>query len=121
MAKTKHALFSLAASGSLAGQLLFANQRGKQIARSMRGLRSAAVQRRTTPPSAAQMARRATYAAACAAWQALTTNQREAYRAAADAARITPFNLYLKTALRQTGTAWDGGSSTWDNGASVWS
>ena len=120
MAKTKHALFSLAASGSLAGQLLFANQRGKQIARSMRGMRSAAVQRRTTPPSAAQLNHRATYAAACAAWQALTIGQREAYRAAADTARLTPFNLYLKTALRPAGIAWDGGTSSWDSGASVW-
>ena len=52
------------------------------------------------PMTPAQLARRALMAAAVAAWQALTTDQRAAWRAAGKQRRIPAYNAFISAYLR---------------------
>lgn len=54
----------------------------------------------TVPPSPAQLARRARFAAAVAAWHALTPAERAAYNERASKRAIAGFNLYLSETMR---------------------
>jgi hypothetical protein len=116
MAKVTGPLHSITASGSIGGTLTMLRQSMRNIAK-----------KKSKPggqPSAAQLARRAAYKTAAAAWSALTTEQKAAWKPAADAAQITPFNAYMRAMLRawQAGGAspWDNGATSWDAGASIW-
>lgn len=52
------------------------------------------------PQTPAQMARRAAFAAAVAAWQDLTPEQRETWRQPGKARNLSPFNAYLSATLK---------------------
>lgn len=117
MAKVTGPLHSLTASGSIGNTLTMLRQMRTNIAK-----------KKSKPggqPSAAQVARRAFYRQACADWMALTIPQKAAWKPAADAAQVTPFNAYMSAALAAyvpgTGTAWDDGAAVWDGGAAIWS
>lgn len=117
MAKVTAPLHSLTASGSIGSTLTMLRSLSRNIAK-----------KKSKPggaPSAAQIARRAYYRQASADWMALTPLEKAAYKPAADAAQITPYNAYMREALDAyspaTGVAWDGGSAVWDGGSAVWS
>lgn len=52
------------------------------------------------PRTPAQVARRATFAAAVTEWQAMTDDQRRAWRAAAAGLAISGYNLYISHRTR---------------------
>jgi hypothetical protein len=117
MAKVTAPLHSLTASGSIGNTLTMLRALSRNIAK-----------KKSKPggtPSAAQLARRAYYRQASADWMALTNLQKAAWKPAADAAQITPFNAFMRAALKAyspaSGVAWDSGSATWDGGTAVWS
>lgn len=117
MAKVTAPLHSLTASGSIGGTLTMLRQSMRNIAKKK--------SRPGGTPSAAQLARRAYYRQASADWMALTPLQKAAWKPAADAAQITPYNAYMSAALEAyspaAGVAWDGGAAEWDGGTAVWS
>lgn len=117
MAKVTAPLMSISASGSIGQTLTMLKQMHRNIAK-----------KKGKPggqPSAAQLARRAFYAQAAADWSALNPAQKLAWKPAADAAQITPFNAYMRAALNAyqpgTGAPWDAGAAIWDGGSAVWS
>jgi hypothetical protein len=116
MAKLTGPLHSLSASGSIGGSLTMLQQHGRAIGK-----------KKSKPggqASAAQLARRALYQACVSGWNAYDAAQKAAWKPAADAAQITPFNAYMRASLRNGGplnlTIWDSGATTWDNGATTW-
>lgn len=116
MAKVKGPLMSVSASGSIANTLTMLRASALNIAK-----------KKSKPggsPSAAQLARRAFYRQAANDWSALDANAKAAWKPAADARQVTPFNAYMSAQLATfTGgatTVWDGGTTTWDNGTTVW-
>jgi hypothetical protein len=116
MAKVSGPLMSVTATGSIAQTLTMLRQSGRNIAK-----------RKSSPggaPSAAQLARRAYYRQASADWMALTPLEKSAWKPAADAAQITPYNAYMSAALAAyspaTGVSWDTGAAVWDGGSAVW-
>lgn len=78
----------------------------------------------SVPMTYRQARQRALMAAAVIWYQSLTTPEKEAYRPAAQAARISIWNAALRDYMLknpvQPPTIWDGGLSTWDNGMSPW-
>lgn len=117
MAKVTAPLHSVTASGSIGGTLTMLRAMSRNIAK-----------KKSKPggaPSAAQLARRAYYRQAAANWSALSAPEKAAWKPAADAAQITPYNAYISSALAAyspaAGAAWDGGAAVWDSGAAVWS
>lgn len=117
MAKVTAPLHSMTASGSIGSTLTMLRAMSRNIAK-----------KKSQPggaPSAAQLARRAYYRQASADWMALTPLQKAAWKPAADAAQITPFNAYMSAALASYSTtasvAWDAGTAVWDGGTAVWS
>lgn len=117
MAKVSGPLMSITASGSIGNTLTMLRQLSRNIAK-----------KKSKPggaPTGVQLARRAYYKQASANWMALTPLQKAAYKPSADAAQITPFNLYMREALRayvpNQGAAWDGGAAIWDGGNTIWS
>lgn len=116
MAKTTGPLMSESASGSIGHTLTMLKQLQLNIARK----KSAP----TGPPSAAQVARRNFYRDAANDWNSLSQPAKDAYIPDALAAKITPFNAYMRAVLNTydapSGTIWDGGATTWDGGATVW-
>lgn len=117
MAKVTAPLHSISASGSIGGTLTMLRSMSRNIAK-----------KKSQPggaPTAAQLARRAYYRQASAAWMALTPLEKAAWKPAADAAQITPYNAYMSAALAAyspaAGVAWDAGAAVWDGGAAVWS
>lgn len=121
MAKVIAPLFSRSASGPLAGALTIQPLPTGHVIRAMPRLRLGFAASMPTPQQTAQ---RAAYAAACAAWQALTPEQQDAYDAPAERLGWTGFNLYVSEYLAAPapveGTIWDAGATTWDAGATVW-
>lgn len=107
---------SITASGTIANTVTMLRQLSRNIAKKK--------SRPTGAPSNAQAGRRAYYRQASAAWMVLTPIEKSAYKPGADAAQITPYNLYMRDALRAyiptTNTVWDGGLTTWDSGTTVW-
>lgn len=121
MARVICPLFSQSASGPLGRRLTFQPTPGGQVVRASPRLR---LDFAASPPTTAQTAQRAAYAAACAAWAALTPDQQTAYDDAAARLDWTGFNLYLSESLAPSppvaGTIWDAGATTWDAGATLW-
>ena len=117
MAKVKGPLMSVSASGSIANTLTMLRASARNIAKKK--------SQPGSPPSAAQLARRAFYRQAANDWSALDANAKAAWKPAADARQVTPFNAYMSARLAEfspaAGVAWDGGAAVWDNGAAVWS
>lgn len=116
MAKLIGPLHSLAASGTIAGTLTVLSQFGTHIAK-----------KKPSPggqPSAAQLARRATYRAACNQWRQLSQPDKAAWTIAAQPRQITAFNAfvshYMLTHANADSTVWDNGTTTWDNGTTTW-
>lgn len=117
MAKVTGPLHSLTASGSIGNTLTMLRQFHTNIAKKKGKPGGTA--------SAAQLARRAFYRQAAADWMALTIPQKDAYKPAAAARQVTPFNAYMSARLAEyspaAGVAWDAGAASWDGGATVWS
>ena len=117
MAKVTGPLHSLTASGSIGGTLTMLRQFSRNIAKKKGRPGGAA--------SAAQLARRAFYRQAANGWGLLTQPQKDAYKPAAAARQVTPFNAYmsaqLATYVPDSGIAWDAGAAVWDGGAAIWS
>jgi hypothetical protein len=96
MAKTKGPLFSVSASGALGQKIIYGQSVSGSTARKMRAVNFAPI---TENPTPAQVAQRALYSAAAAFWQTMTAPEREAYTQAAQAARITLYNAFLRDYL----------------------
>lgn len=116
MAKVTGPLMSMTASGSIGNTITVLRQLSRNIAK----LKSKPGGR----PTSKQIARRAYYQQASANWMKLTPLQKAAYRPAADAAQITPYNLYMRQALNAyvpgTPAVWDSGIAIWDAGSAIW-
>ena len=116
VSKVKGPAFSLAAFGSIARRVNYTGREGAAVAR--------AHPRASRSSSAAQLARRALYAAGCAGWRALAPDEQLAQTAAARPLALTGFNLYMRTYLSvppaPLGTQWDAGQTTWDSGDTTW-
>ena len=115
MAKITNPLHSLTASGSVAALITYRHTAARAIAHRLPAASKSA--------TAAQLARRALYAAGCAAWQALTPEEKAAWAATGEVVNLSGFSLYIKTYLLTppaAGTIWDGGATTWDGGATTW-
>jgi hypothetical protein len=116
MAKTIGPLYSATAHGTVGQLLTLLHQQGRGIAKKK--------SQPTGAPSPTQVARRAVYASAVAAWRALSAPEKLAWSAIGGTRRITGYNAYLSDALAAApapaGTAWDGGAAVWDGGAAVW-
>ena len=121
MARVSAPLASSSAWGTIADQLQFQRRATMQIARA---ISHAALSRAASNPSAPQQAQRDRYRAALVDWHATPQADRDALRAAADAAGLTVFNFFihltLLTPAPQAGTVWDAGATTWDAGATTW-
>jgi hypothetical protein len=121
MAKVKGAYFSHDAAGRIGRHMLVSRPYGVQIARRVR---LDSIHPAAPTPSAAQVARRVLYAAACDAWQLLTPAEKEAWQPAGDSRAITAFSAYMSDYLLAPppppGTIWDAGATTWDAGATTW-
>lgn len=118
MARVLGPFHSLSASGSIARLLTArATARGSVV---LRYSRPGSVD--PSVPSAAQLAQRAAYGAAVAAWRALTQGERDQYDADAVLLRMSGWNLFLRENIGAApgGTAWDGGATSWDGGATSW-
>lgn len=89
MAKPKNPLLSLAARGSIGDTLTFQKRGSLTIARR----KPIPTDRKTD----LQLAQRQVYRDAVAAWNALTPEEREAYRGVCPG--LTPYQCYMKTAL----------------------
>jgi len=117
MAKVTAPLHSMTASGSIGGTLTMLRALSRNIAKKK--------SKPSGAPSQAQIERRAYYRQASADWMALTPLEKAAWKPAADAKQITPYNAYMSAALAQylpgAGVAWDGGAAQWDGGSAVWS
>jgi len=92
MAKVTSPLLSLSATGAFGKKIIFqktaAGHTAKQWAEP------------SGQPSAAQLARRITYQDACAAWQALTSEEKSIWDLTGAARKITGFNAFLSDALQ---------------------
>lgn len=121
MARTNGPLFSESAAGPFARTITFQRRGGKVVARSLPTLTKPYT---PPPPTSAQQAQRAAYAAAVSAWNALTPEARAQWKIDARPLNITGYNLfvrdYLTTPTPPAGTVWDGGATTWDGGATLW-
>ena len=113
MAKVTGPLMSMSATGQLGRQIIFAGL----------GKGSRAYQLKP-PKGTGNPARKSLYADGCAAWQALTNEQKQVFVEAARPLKLTGFNLYMRDYLSAgpapSGTQWDGGATTWDGGATTW-
>lgn len=117
MAKIIAPLHSDTASGSIGKTLTFRRDALRAVAH--RKIKA------STSRTFQQAARRTAYTNGCAAWRALTPEERAQYNEDARAAMITGFNLWMRNWLNawtppQPGTVWDGGATTWDGGSTVW-
>lgn len=117
MAKVSGPLMSVTASGSIGGTVTLLRAMNRNIAKRK--------SKPSGPPSAAQLARRAAYAAAAATWSALSPAEKLGYKPQADQLQITPFNYFMRVALfafsSGSGVQWDNGAAQWDSGSAVWS
>ncbi len=89
MAKPKNPLLSLGARGSIADTLTF-QKRGRLTIARQKPIP-------TDPKTDLQLAQRQVYREAIAAWNALTPEEKEAYRGVCPG--LTPYQCYMKTAL----------------------
>ncbi len=89
MAKPKSPLLSLGARGSIGDTLTF-QKRGRLTIARQKPIP-------TDPQTDLQLARRQLYREAVAAWNALTPEEKEAYRSVCPG--LTPYQCYMKTAL----------------------
>lgn len=123
MAKVTNPLHSLDASGSFARLLLFGHNKQQQTVRSIAGLRLAKFKGTSRNPSPQQVYNRASYSARIAQWHSATHEEREEYRALAEARGWTLFNAWMSDRPPlpepQQGTLWDDGATTWDGGATT--
>lgn len=112
---------SLTATGTLARAIAYARRRTAQVASPLPSSRPGYT---PPPPSAAQLAQRARYAAAIASWHAASPAERDAYAAAARARGITTYAQWLSAHMTApppaAGTIWDDGATTWDGGTTTW-
>ena len=92
MAKVSGPFMSRSASGSLGDSITMLNQLARNIARRK--------SKPTGAPSLAQLAQRGKYAAAVAAWNALSSVSKESWRPLADSLGLTPFNVFVRSELQ---------------------
>lgn len=116
MAKATGPLLSIDAAGSIASALIFQRGRAGQIIKRHR--------RGNQTPTAARLAQQARYRAAVDDWRALDQPGREAWIADAKRYALTPYQAFMRLALRTPetppGAIWDAGAAVWDAGASTW-
>jgi hypothetical protein len=93
MAKIKGGLFSLDAVGSIANLLSFQS-----------GSTGGRVIRKPRTPTNAPQANRDKYAAACVAWNLLTTEERSTWNNLAAPLKLTGFNAFMRSAMLDNGT-----------------
>jgi hypothetical protein len=93
MAKVTAPLLSLAATGSIARRITFRTLAGRSIASRWTAP--------TTPPSTYQVEDRQRAADAAAAWAQASTKDRNAWRAAATAARLPVYAIYMREYILQ--------------------
>lgn len=92
MAKITSPLMSMTAAGTIGDRLTFRTLNGQAVASKKNIPRPGA--------SAAQVVQRDAYAAACAAWQALSPAEQAAWVVLGDARQITGFNAFLSAELQ---------------------
>lgn len=112
MAKLIGPLHSLHATGTLAHTITYTGSTG--------GARAI---RYKAPTGTGTPARRALYAAGCAAWALLTPEQKTTWKITGAERRMSGFSTWMSAYLLAppvSGTVWDGGLTTWDGGATVW-
>lgn len=93
MAKVDGPLFSLDASGTIGGAIVFSKWKGRNYVR-VRVVPS-------NPKSGAQVGRRSMFSFISQAWGALTTVEKATWETIADALTIAPFNAYTKVNLQR--------------------
>mgnify|MGYP000739976771 CR=1 FL=1 len=114
MAKVTRPLLSLSASGAFAHSLIF---QGTGARSTVKKWASPA-----QPRPISVTTRRTHYRNTATAWNALSEQDKEAWRQAAKPRHITGYNAYLSSELKNIPSVvlWDGGAASWDAGAAVW-
>ena len=95
MAKLTGPLFSLDASGPIAKAIDFVSARRNKIARSMHGLQLRKMTGQAQTPTIAQIAQRDFWQSGCAAWNALSAEQKAVWASDAFPLALTGFNLFM--------------------------
>ena len=72
----------------------------------------------------AQQPQHARFAQGVAAWHALTSTEKETWRAPGSKLRLNRFQAFMRDWCRTkplpSGTIWDGGTTIWDGGTTFW-
>lgn len=113
MAKVVNPLMSISATGQLGGTIIFA------------GLGKGSRAYKLKPPKGTgNPVRKTHYSNGCAAWKALTNEQKNSFVEAAKPLKLTGFNLYMRDWMNsitpENPTNWDQVGAVWDTPGQVW-